>query len=64
LLFFTLGDVRLKLEKGAAIHTEPHLILSHDTADLGPAGTDEWHAFITDSENNLVGLVSQEKPQH
>ncbi|MDX6521337.1 MAG: hypothetical protein QOF08_1942, partial [Gaiellales bacterium] len=26
---------------------------------LGPAGHDEWQAFIKDSEGNLVGLVSQ-----
>ena len=24
----------------------------------GPAGTDEWMAFVRDSEGNLVGLVS------
>jgi catechol 2,3-dioxygenase-like lactoylglutathione lyase family enzyme len=86
LVFFSLGDVRLLLEQGAAsaalylrvddvrarveelradgvaIRTEPHLIFSHDTDTLGPAGTEEWHAFITDSEGNLVGLVSQETP--
>ena len=26
---------------------------------FGPAGTDEWQAFIRDSEGNLVGLVEQ-----
>ncbi len=30
---------------------------------LGPAGTDEWMAFIRDSEGNTVGLVSHE-PRH
>jgi methylmalonyl-CoA/ethylmalonyl-CoA epimerase len=86
LVFFSLGDVRLLLEQGAAsavlylrvddvrgrvealraqgveIHTEPHLIFCHDMDALGPAGTEEWHAFITDSEGNLIGLVSQQTP--
>jgi methylmalonyl-CoA/ethylmalonyl-CoA epimerase len=86
LLFFTLGEVRLLIEKaaapsvlylrvdnvrrkveelradGVAIHAEPHLIFAHDTDALGPAGTEEWHAFNTDSEGNLVGLVSQDSP--
>lgn len=30
--------------------------------DLGPAGTDEWMAFIKDSEGNTLGLVSQLPP--
>ena len=29
---------------------------------FGPAGADEWMAFITDSEGNLVGLASQNPP--
>ena len=26
---------------------------------FGPPGAEEWMAFITDSEGNLVGLASQ-----
>jgi methylmalonyl-CoA/ethylmalonyl-CoA epimerase len=67
-LYLRVDDVRRRVEElradGVAIHTEPHLIFSHATADLGPAGTEEWHAFITDSEGNLVALVSQDKPRH
>lgn len=44
---------------GVEIVTEPHVIFSHDDDRLGPAGTDEWQAFVRDSEGNLVGLVSQ-----
>jgi methylmalonyl-CoA/ethylmalonyl-CoA epimerase len=40
------------------IEGEPHVIFQHTNDDLGPAGTDEWMAFIRDSEDNLVGLVS------
>ena len=34
------------------------MIFRHDDDTLGPAGTEEWQAFLTDTEGNLVGLVS------
>ncbi|MEO7234292.1 MAG: methylmalonyl-CoA epimerase, partial [Lapillicoccus sp.] len=37
--------------------SEPHPIFRHDDATLGPVGTQEWQAFVTDSEGNTVGLV-------
>jgi methylmalonyl-CoA/ethylmalonyl-CoA epimerase len=46
-------------ERGVEIDTEPHVIFSHEDDTLGPAGTDEWMAFVRDSEDNLVGLVSR-----
>ena len=42
---------------GVAVESEPHVIFSHEDDTLGPAGTDEWMAFVRDSEANLVGLV-------
>ena len=42
---------------GVEVSSEPHVIFSHDDDTLGPAGTDEWQAFVRDSEGNLVGLV-------
>ncbi len=86
LLFFTVGPMRLLLERGAptatvyfgvddvaaeverlraagvTIVSEPHPIFHHDDATLGPAGTDEWQAFVRDSEGNLVGLVEYRYP--
>ena len=44
---------------GVSIETEPHVIFGHDDDTLGPAGTDEWMAFVRDSEGNLVGLVER-----
>ena len=44
---------------GVAVEGEPHVIFGHDDDTLGPAGTDEWMAFVRDSEGNLVGLVEQ-----
>ena len=43
---------------GVPIVSEPHVIFPHTDDRLGPAGTDEWMAFFTDSEGNTVGLVS------
>ena len=45
--------------RGVVVDTEPHVIFSHADDTLGPAGTDEWQAFVRDSEGNLVGLVEQ-----
>jgi methylmalonyl-CoA/ethylmalonyl-CoA epimerase len=39
------------------LESEPHVIFQHDDDRLGPAGTDEWQAFVRDTEGNLVGLV-------
>jgi methylmalonyl-CoA/ethylmalonyl-CoA epimerase len=64
LLYFEVPSVRERIEElrsmGVEIESEPHVIFSHTDDMLGPAGTDEWHAFIRDPEGNLVGLVSQE----
>ena len=48
---------------GVVIEGEPHVIFTHEDGSLGRAGTDEWQAFIRDSEGNLVGLVEQ-TPAH
>jgi methylmalonyl-CoA/ethylmalonyl-CoA epimerase len=45
--------------RGVEVVAEPHVIFSHTDGLLGPAGTDEWMAFIRDSEGNTVGLVSR-----
>ena len=45
--------------RGVEVDTEPHVIFGHEDDTLGPAGTDEWMAFVRDSEGNLVGLVEQ-----
>lgn len=44
---------------GVEVEGEPHVIFGHEDDTLGPAGTDEWQAFVRDSEGNLVGLVEQ-----
>ena len=44
-------------DNGVHIESEPHVIFTHADDTLGPAGAQEWQAFIRDSEGNLVGLV-------
>ena len=59
-VYLAVEDVHAALERvrgSAEVVTEPHVIFHHDDDRLGPADSDEWHAFIRDSEGNLVGLV-------
>jgi methylmalonyl-CoA/ethylmalonyl-CoA epimerase len=62
LIYFKVDNVRATLEslgaEGVEIVAEPQLIFRHSDDSLGPAGTDEWMAFVKDSEGNTVGLVS------
>ena len=62
LLYLHVDDVRARIEElrnqGVQIENEPHVIFSYTDDRLGPGGTDEWQAFIRDSGDNLVGLVS------
>ncbi len=50
----TVASLRDRVE----VISEPHVIFSHEDDSLGPAGMDEWQAFVRDSEGNSVGLVS------
>ncbi len=52
----TVADLR---RRGVRIITAPHVIHMHEDSTLGPAGSEEWMAFIEDSEANTVGLVSR-----
>jgi methylmalonyl-CoA/ethylmalonyl-CoA epimerase len=63
MLYLEVDDVRRSVEalRGRTeVVTEPHAIFSHEDDALGPAGTTEWQAFVTDSEGNTLGLVSFE----
>jgi methylmalonyl-CoA/ethylmalonyl-CoA epimerase len=56
------STVRTLQDSGVEIVAAPHVIFHHADGKLGPAGTDEWMAFIKDSEGNTVGLVSRLSP--
>jgi methylmalonyl-CoA/ethylmalonyl-CoA epimerase len=61
--YYPVADIDATVERlragGVPVESEPHVIFTHEDATLGPAGTDEWQAFVRDSEGNLVGLVEQ-----
>jgi methylmalonyl-CoA/ethylmalonyl-CoA epimerase len=62
LVYLRVDDVHRTVqrcvERGVVVESEPHVIFRHEDDALGPPGTDEWMAFVTDSEGNTVGLVS------
>ena len=63
MLYLEVADVRRTVEdlRGRTeVVSEPQAIFTHEDDTLGPAGTTEWQAFVTDSEGNTVGLVSFE----
>lgn len=51
-----------RLDGVAEVVTPPHVIFTHEDHRLGPAGHQEWQAFIRDSEGNTVGLISFQRP--
>jgi methylmalonyl-CoA/ethylmalonyl-CoA epimerase len=61
LLYLRVDDIEAEVGRlqalGVEFSGEPHAIFRHDDDTLGPAGTEEWHTFLTDSEGNTVGLV-------
>lgn len=63
LIYLEVPDLKATVEAlrsdGVTITGEPQLIFHHDDDRLGPAGTDEWMAFVQDSEGNTVGLVGR-----
>ncbi|MET3142555.1 UNVERIFIED_ORG: methylmalonyl-CoA/ethylmalonyl-CoA epimerase [Arthrobacter sp. UYEF10] len=65
-LYLEVEDVRASISvlqgRGVEVIALPYVIFHHGDAALGPAGTDEWMAFIRDSEGNTVGLVSRHPP--
>jgi methylmalonyl-CoA/ethylmalonyl-CoA epimerase len=64
-LYLRVDDVTAAVQRacaaGAVLESEPHAIFSHEDDTLGPAGTVEWHAFVKDTEGNLVGLVEHRR---
>ncbi|OFI37965.1 methylmalonyl-CoA epimerase [Arthrobacter sp. SW1] len=58
-----LAETVARLEAdGVRIISGPQLVFTHPDATLGPAGTEEWMAFIEDSEGNTVALVAHMQP--
>ncbi|GAA5206472.1 VOC family protein [Microbacterium kyungheense] len=61
LLYLRVDDVAAaiaRLGTGTVVVSEPHVIFTHEDDALGPAGHDEWQAFVKDPEGNTVGLIA------
>jgi len=61
LLYLRVDDVAAaiaRLGAGTEVVSEPHVIFTHEDDALGPAGHDEWQAFVKDPEGNTVGLIA------
>ena len=50
-------DAAIARVPDAEVTTAAHMIFRHEDDSLGRAGSEEWQAFITDSEGNTVGLI-------
>jgi methylmalonyl-CoA/ethylmalonyl-CoA epimerase len=66
LIYLCVDDVRATADKlhasGVTIEAGPHVIHTDAVGAFGPAGWQEWMAFIRDTEGNLVGLASRHAP--
>ncbi len=65
LIYLWVDNVHRALERMAGLAdvvSPPHVIFTHEDDALGPAGRQEWQAFIKDSEGNTVGLVAFQAP--
>jgi methylmalonyl-CoA/ethylmalonyl-CoA epimerase len=61
LIYLRVDNVHETLDRLAGlvdVVTPPHVIFTHEDDRLGPAGHEEWQAFVRDSEGNTVGLVA------
>ncbi|MDW4571905.1 VOC family protein [Microbacterium sp. M3] len=59
LIYLRVDDMDAALARvaDAEVVTPPRVIFTHDDDTLGPAGHDEWQAFVKDPDGNTVGLV-------
>ena len=48
---------------GVTVESGPHLIHTDADGVFGPAGWQEWMAFIRDTEGDLIGLASPACPE-
>lgn len=55
-------DTLERLDGLAEVAARPQVIFTHEDERLGPAGYEEWQAFIHDTEGNTVGLVAFQRP--
>ena len=63
LLYLRVDDLAGRIDqlraRGVTIESDPHVIFRDAAGQFGPAGEDEWMAFVRDSEDNVLGLVER-----
>jgi methylmalonyl-CoA/ethylmalonyl-CoA epimerase len=63
LLYLRVADIDGRVAElrttGVTFESEPHLVHRDDEGRFGPAGNEEWMAFLRDSEQNLLALVER-----
>ncbi|ALJ22536.1 methylmalonyl-CoA epimerase (plasmid) [Microbacterium sp. No. 7] len=64
LLYLRVDDLESAVDRAGDVEivSPGRPIFTHTTDELGPAGREEWQAFIRDPEGNLVGLVAFREP--
>lgn len=55
-------DTLDRLDGLAEVAVRPQVIFTHEDERLGPAGFEEWQAFVRDTEGNTVGIVAFQRP--
>ena len=65
-LYFRVPDIQAAYAAakaaGVPLEGEPHVIFRDADGTFGPAGSEEWMAFLRDPAENLVGLVETRLP--
>ena len=66
MLYLAVDDIEATVSQlraaGVEVEQDAHLIHTDADGRFGVRGTEDWMAFIRDSEGNLVGLVERRPP--
>jgi methylmalonyl-CoA/ethylmalonyl-CoA epimerase len=66
MLYLAVDDIEATVSQlraaGVEVEQDAHLIHTDADGRFGAPGTEDWMAFIRDSEGNLLGLVERRPP--
>ena len=66
MLYLAVDDIEVTAERltaaGVVFEQAPHRIHTDEAGQFGAAGTEDWMAFLRDSEGNLLGIVERRLP--
>jgi methylmalonyl-CoA/ethylmalonyl-CoA epimerase len=62
-VYFAVDDIDTAVAemsiRGVTFDDSPHMIFRDDQGQFGPAGTEEWMVFFTDTEGNALSLTER-----